>query len=91
MELNAISVGDYLSFITFPGELFDDLTEYIEVESPFDYTLTMCYANGMRGYIPTAYAFEYTSYETDITRFAEGTGEIVRDQYIAMLEGLKEG
>ena len=88
VELNAISVGDYLSFITFPGELFDDLTEYIEVNSPYDYTLTMCYANGMRGYIPTAYAFEYTSYETDCCWFKEGCGEVFRDNLLELLEQL---
>ena len=88
VELNAISVGDYLSFITFPGELFDDLTEYIEVESPYDYTLTLCYANGMRGYIPTAYAFEYTSYETDCCWFKEGCGEVFRDNLLELLEQL---
>ena len=88
VELNAISIGEHLSFITFPGELFDDLTEYIEVESPFDYTLTMCYANGMRGYIPTAYAFEYTSYETDCCWFKEGCGEVFRDNLLELLEQL---
>ena len=88
VEINAISIGEHLSFITFPGELFDDLTEYIEVESPFDYTLTMCYANGMRGYIPTAYAFEYTSYETDCCWFKEGCGEVFRDNLLELLEQL---
>lgn len=88
VELNAISIGEHLSFITFPGELFDDLTEYIEVESPYEYTLTMCYANGMRGYIPTAYAFEYTSYETDCCWFKEGCGEVFRDNLLELLEQL---
>ena len=90
VELNAISIGEYLSFITFPGELFDDLTEYIEVQSPYEYTLTMCYANGMRGYIPTAYAFEYTSYETDCCWFKEGCGEVFRDNLLELLNQLAE-
>jgi len=88
VELNALSIGQHLSFVTFPGELFDDLTEYIEVESPYKYTMTMCYANGMRGYIPTAYAFEYTCYETDCCWFKAGCGEVFRDNLLELLEQL---
>ena len=58
------------------------------MESPFKYTLTMCYANGMRGYIPTAYAFEYTSYETDCCWFKEGCGEVFRDNLLELLQQL---
>ena len=43
---------------------------------------------GHVGYLPAAIAFEYTSYETDITRFVQGTGEMVRDEYIRMLNEL---
>ena len=34
-------------------------------------------------------AYKYTSYETDITRFAAGTGEEVANTYVQMLKRLK--
>ena len=91
LRMNAVSIGDSFAFVTFPGELFDAISVGVEEGSPYETTMLMGYSNGHIGYLPSAIAFEYTSYETDITRFAEGTGEIVRDQYIAMLNGLKEG
>ena len=89
--MNAVSIGDDFAFVTFPGELFDAISVGVEEGSPFATTMLIGYSNGHIGYLPSAYAFEYTSYETDITRFAAGTGEIVRDQYIAMLNAFKEG
>lgn len=89
--MNAVSIGDSFAFVTFPGELFDTISVGVEEGSPFASTMLIGYSNGHIGYLPSAYAFEYTSYETDITRFVAGTGEIVRDQYISMLESLKEG
>lgn len=91
LRMNAVSIGDSFAFVTFPGELFDTISAQTEEGSPYATTMLIGYSNGHIGYLPSAYAFEYTSYETDITRFAEGTGEKVRDQYITMLEGLKEG
>ena len=89
--MNAVSIGDSFAFVTFPGELFDTISVGVEEGSPYETTMLIGYSNGHIGYLPSAYAFEYTCYETDITRFAEGTGEIVRDQYISMLESLREG
>ncbi len=91
LRMNAVTIGDSFCFVTFPGELFDTISAGVEEGSPFKSTMLIGYSNGHIGYLPSAYAFEYTSYETDITRFAEGTGEIVRDQYIAMLNEMKEG
>lgn len=91
LRMNAVTIGDSFAFVTFPGELFDTISEGVEAGSPFKSTMLIGYSNGHIGYLPSAYGFEYTSYETDITRFAEGTGEIVRDQYIKMLNELKEG
>lgn len=91
LRMNAVTIGDSFAFVTFPGELFDTISEGVEAGSPFKSTMLIGYSNGHIGYLPSAYAFEYTSYETDITRYAAGTGEIVRDQYITMLNELKEG
>lgn len=88
MELTGIAIGDYLAFVTFPGEAFDTISEYVEENSPYSMTLFIGYANHHIGYLPNRYAFSYTSYETDITRFVEGTDEIVQSAYVELLEGL---
>ena len=89
MVLNALAIGDKLAIVTFPGELFENLAARVEDQSPFDHTLVMGYAHHQVGYLPAMSAFKYTSYETDITRFTPGTGEIVADKYIEMLKELK--
>lgn len=90
LTMNAVCIGDEFAFVTFPGELFDTISMGVEEGSPYDTTMLIGYSTGHIGYLPSAYGFEYTCYETDITRFTEGTGEIVRDEYIRMLNELKE-
>lgn len=89
MILNAVSIGEDLSLVTFPGELFDAISAHLEVVSPFRTTLLMGYCYHHIGYLPSMAAFKYGSYETDITRFAAGTGEAVGDTYLNMLRQLK--
>lgn len=86
IEIVAVSIGDSLSFTMSPNELFDDLTEYMEENSPYKYTLFFGYANGYAGYIPTAYGFEYTCYESDTCWFEPGCGEAIRDTMLELLD-----
>ena len=41
------------------------------------------------GYIPTAAAYDYRSYEADTGTYAKGTAEKLADQYVAMLESIR--
>ena len=88
-ELNAVSFGDSLALVTAPNELYDTLTVYVEDHAPFEKVLMVGYCNGYTGYIPSAYGFEYTSYETDCCHFNPGCGEIYRDTFLEMLKELK--
>ena len=90
IRLNVVSIGEDFAFATYPGELFDILSVQMEEASPYATTMLVGYSAGHVGYLPAAIAFEYTSYETDITRFVQGTGEMVRDEYIRMLNELKD-
>ncbi len=90
LELTAISVGDALSFVTFPGEAFDTISVTVEEGSPYDMTMFIGYANHHIGYLPNRYAWTYTSYETDITRFEEGTDELVQNTLLEMLDSLSK-
>lgn len=90
IELNVIAIGDSVGFTTGPAELFDRNSMAIEEASPYEHTFCLAYTNGHLGYIPAAYVWEYTSYETDITRFAPGTAEEIQDTLLQMLEGLSQ-
>lgn len=86
--LNAVSIGSRLSFVTFPGEMFDTLNVRIEDNSPFATTLMLGYCNHNMSYLPSLQAYYYSCYETDITRFAPGSGEQVADACILHLNKL---
>lgn len=89
LQLNVIGIGDSVGFTTGPAELFDRNSMAIEDASPFEHTLCLAYTNGHLGYIPAAYVWEYTSYETDTSRFVPGTAEQIQDTLLQMLEGLE--
>lgn len=89
LDLNAIAVGDHLAFVTAPNELFDTNSVYTEEHSPFDMTFTCGYANGHWFYIPSQYGYDYSCYESHVSRFAPGTGEEISEQFLKMLAELK--
>lgn len=89
MTLNAVSIGEDYAFATFPGEMFDSVSVRMEENSPFTMTMMLGYCHHHVGYLPSAVAYKYTSYETDTTRFAPGTGEMIADAQISMLRELK--
>lgn len=91
MILNAVTLGQELAFVTFPGEMYDAISVRMEDGSPFATTLMLGYCYHHIGYLPSAVAYKYGSYEVDVTRMAPGTGETVADTYISMLKELKNG
>ena len=90
-ELTCIAIGDSIAFATAPNELFDTNGQFVEDKSPFAKTIVLGYTNGQRGYVPSAIAYEYTCYESDNTRFAAGTGELIADTLLDLLGQLKNG
>ncbi len=88
MELDAIAIGDHLCFVAAPFEMFDTLGEMVEADSPYDTTIMLAFTNGYMGYMPSAIGWEYTSYETDVTWFAPGTGEEIVEQHLLMLKDM---
>ena len=83
-EINAISLGP-VGWVTAPYEMFDVNGKFIRDNSPFEMTFINGYCNGGMGYFPSAYAWEYGSYEVDTTKFARGTAELVADRFVEML------
>ena len=84
-ELGAIAFGDAFAVITAPNELFDAISVYVEDHADFPKVLTFGYCNGSTGYIPTAYGFAYSCYESDCCHFKPGCGEVYRDAFMEML------
>lgn len=88
LELNALSVGN-LGLITAPYEMFSVNANHIKTNSPFDFTVVVTCSGVHRSYIPSQKAFEYGCYESTSAYYEPGTGELLADQYVAMLNGLK--
>jgi len=85
----AFSIGD-VAFIMAPCEMFDTNAKYIRDFSPFKMTFIVTYANEAVSYIPSSYAYIHGCYGADNGRFAPGTGEILANKYLSMLNQLYE-
>ena len=90
MTFNAVQITPELAIITFPGEAFDTIGTRVEEASPYDVTLFFGYAYHHIGYLPDEQTWEYTSYETDITRFVRGTDGQVVQFYLGMLDTISK-
>ena len=90
-ELNVLSIGDNLSFIFAPYEMFAATGMYIKENTPYDMTFIVSHANGEAGYFPTEAAFDHGCYEVYISKCVRGTAESVADTYLEMLTQLKNG
>ena len=84
-ELNAFRVGP-IGFAALTYQMFSDNAEYIKEHSPFDITFIL---SSNWDYIGNKAAFEYRSYETDISNIACGTGEILAEEYVKLLNAVK--
>lgn len=89
--MNVMSIGDQLSFAFAPYEMFSENGSHIRADTPYDMTFLVTCCNGREGYIPSSAAFAYGCYESYTTQFEAGSGEIISDEFIAMLAELKNG
>lgn len=89
MELNAISIGD-VAIVTAGYEMFSANGMYIKENSPYKMTIIMGYGNDNNTYIPSIDSFEYEAYENDQTRYEAGTGEMLAQTLVQMLNDLKQ-
>ena len=88
LTINAVYVGG-LAFVTAPFEMFRGTGEYIKDNSPFEMTFVCGNTNESHGYIPTVNAYDYGCYESFTSYFARGTGEVLQEKYVEMLNSLK--
>ena len=88
MELNALSIGEHVGFVQCPFEMFTSTSVETEEGSAFDMNFVMGYSNSQNCYIPDDWAWEYTCYESDTTWYVKGTSNMIRDQWLSMLDEL---
>lgn len=89
MDIYAFRVGG-LGFVCAPYEMFGASGEHIKDFSPFAMTFVVSCCNDTKGYLATKLAFKHGSYEVDTRRYPCGTAEYVADNFVEMLDGLKE-
>ncbi len=89
-EIAAFALGDVF-FVTNPAELF---VEYqLDVKERFRGRKIIMteQTNGRISYVPTPLAHALGGYETIITRFGPGAGEMIRDTSCELIENLLKG
>jgi hypothetical protein len=92
VEVQVISLGDDLAWVSLPGEIFVELGLQIKLGSPFRQTVIAELANGSVGYVPNRAAYGQGNYEVVSARCAEGSGEKLVDSAIKQLrEQFKQG
>jgi len=85
----AWSFGD-VSGIVLPYEMFDTNGMFVKENTPFAKTFIIGYSwPGGCGYIPSALGFRNGGYEANNCIFVPGTGEILADQWLALLKQMK--
>lgn len=91
ITMNALAIGDNVSFIFAPYEMFTNHGIDIRARTPYDITFVSSCSNGSDGYIPSLEAYEYGCYESYVSYVAPGTGEELVEEYLRMLTELKGG
>lgn len=85
MLVGAFRVGP-IGFTAGTYEMFSDHSLYVREHSPCEITFII---TGNAGYIPSAAAYDYRSYEADTGMYARGVGEQLAEKYVELLESLK--
>ncbi len=85
VEVQVISLGDDLAWVSLPGEIFVQLGLTVKNGSPFKQTMIAELANGSVGYIPNKVAYPQGNYEVVSTRCAAGSGEMLVDAALKQL------
>ena len=85
MDVRAFSIGD-VGFTTGTYEMFSTNSMFVKENSPFETTIII---TGNYSYVPAQVGYTYRNYEVDTGFYAEGTGELLADNYVEMLKELK--
>ncbi len=90
VEVQVITLGKDVAFVSLPGEVFVELGISIKKASPFPYTMIVELANGSIGYIPNKSAYPEGNYEVVSARCAAGSGEMLVTTATKLLSAMYE-
>jgi hypothetical protein len=88
VEVQAVTLGNEVAWVSLPGEIFVELGLAVKLDSPFPTTIIAELANGAIGYIPSRRAYAQGNYEVVSARCAEGSGELLVEAAVKLLDGL---
>jgi hypothetical protein len=89
VDVQVISLGKDVAWVTLPAEVFVELGLNIKAASPFRQTSVISLANGMYHYIPDRASYSGGVYEDIRCRFAEGTGEMLVTTALRLLAEIR--
>jgi len=89
VEVQVITLGNDLAWVSLPGEIFVQLGLDLKLDSPFKQTMIAELANGSIGYIPNRRAYPQGNYEVVSARCAAGSGEMLVEAAIQMLKEIR--
>ena len=84
VEIQALKIGE-MGFVGLPGEIFVEIGNSIKERAKMENLFPVSLANGSYGYIPIAKAYDQGGYESSYSRFAKGSGEILRDEAVSVV------
>ncbi len=85
-QVQAITLGNELALVGFPGDSFVELGLAIKQNSPFPFTVVSEQSgNGTISYVPNRKAFPEGGYEVESARFSPGGAEKLVDASVQML------
>jgi neutral ceramidase len=88
-EIQVMALGDQCAIVSLPGEIFTEFGMYIRSRSPYPYTMVVELTNGSIGYVPDRKAFIEGNYEPVSSRCAPGSGEMLVEKALKLLNELK--
>jgi neutral ceramidase len=88
VEVQVVALGNDIAWVSLPGEIFVELGLAIKQDSPFAHTIIAELANGSVGYVPARRAYAQGNYEVVSARCAEGSGEMLVDAAVRLLNEL---
>ena len=83
LPVGAMAVGN-IGFICGTYEMFCENGMYVKEKSPFPVTFVV---TGNNCYIPSQAAYDYRCYEADTGYYIPGTGEMLAEEFLNLLEG----
>lgn len=90
ITISTLTVGD-MAFALAPYEMFGGNAKELIEASPYENTFIITCCNGADGYVPKEGTYAYGCYESYTSYVAEGTAEILVNDFVALLNESKNG